>query len=79
MRMLLATLVASIVLVGAAFAGETEGTVQSIDADAMKIVLESGDEFAIGDGVRLDGIAAGTAVKIIFDDDSRTITAISPM
>ncbi|MCF6321925.1 MAG: DUF1344 domain-containing protein [Rhizobiaceae bacterium] len=79
MRMLLATLVASIAFVGAAFAGEVEGTVQSVDMGTMSVVLEDGSEYKIGEGVSLDGIAAGTAVKINFDDDTKTIVTIDKM
>ena len=79
MKTLITTLLASIAFVGVAFAGETQGTVQSVDTASMKLVLEDGSQFAINDNVSLDDIKAGTAVKIVFDDATNTVTEIVPM
>ncbi|MBL4597608.1 MAG: DUF1344 domain-containing protein [Rhizobiaceae bacterium] len=78
MKILIASLVATMAFVGAALAGEIEGTVQSVDASGKTIMLANGSEFAIGAGVSLEGVAAGSVVKIVYDDDSRTATEISP-
>lgn len=78
MKILIASLIASMAFVGAALAGEVEGTVKSVDASAKTIMLDNGSEFAIGAGVSLDGVQAGTAVKIVYDDESQTATEISP-
>ena len=77
MKTLLAIFVASFAFVGAAFAGEIEGKVQSVDA--TKIVLENGTELAIGEGVSVDGVQAGAEVKIVYDDGTKMVTEIHSM
>lgn len=77
MKTLLATFVASLAFVGAAFAGEVEGKVQSVDA--TKIVLENGTELAISKGVSVDGVQAGADVKVVYDDSTKMVTEIHSM
>lgn len=77
MKTLLVTFVASLAFVGAAFAGEVEGKVQSVDA--TKIVLENGTELAIGEGVSVDGVQAGAEVKVVYDDSTKMVTEIHSM
>ncbi|PCI04310.1 MAG: hypothetical protein COB78_08295 [Hyphomicrobiales bacterium] len=77
MKTLLVTFVASLAFVGAAFAGEVEGKVQSVDA--TKIVLENGTALAIGEGVSVDGVQAGAEVKIVYDDSTKMVTEIHSM
>ena len=77
MKTLLAIFVASFAFVGAAFAGEIEGKVQSVDA--TKIVLENGTALAIGEGVSVDGVQAGAEVKIVYDDGTKMVTEIHSM
>jgi len=77
MKTLLTTFVASLAFVGAAFAGEVEGKVQSIDA--TKIVLENGTELAIGEGVSVDGVQTGAKVKVVYDDGTKMVTEIHSM
>lgn len=79
MRTLITAFLVSIAFIGAALAGEAEGTVQSVDASAMKLMLTDGSEFTISEGVALDEIKAGTAVRIVFDDDTKTVSEINPM
>ncbi|MFK5980908.1 MAG: DUF1344 domain-containing protein [Rhizobiaceae bacterium] len=77
MKTLLVTFVASLAFVGAAFAGEIEGKVQSVDA--TRIVLENGTELAIGEGVSVDGVKTGAEVKIVYDDSTKMVTEIHSM
>ena len=79
MKTIITALVVSFAFAGAAFAGEAQGTVQSVDTASMKLMLENGSEYAINDSVSLEGITAGTAVRIVFDDDTKTVTEINPM
>lgn len=79
MRNIISALLVSIAFVGAALAGEAEGTVESVDASTMKLMLADGSEFTIAEGVVLDGIKAGTAVRIMFDDDTKMVSEINPM
>lgn len=76
MKKIIATLVASAAMLATAFAAEVEGVVKAIDVAAKKVVLEDGTEYAVAEGVALEGIAAGAKVKITIDDASKAITAI---
>ncbi len=75
MKTLLAAVLASASFVTVALAGEMQGVVSAVDAEAMVIVMEDGAELAVADGVSLDGIEPGASV-VVTTDDSDTVIAI---
>lgn len=79
MKKFIATAIASAALLVSAFAAEMEAVIKSVDAAAMKVVLEDGAELAVAEGVSLEGIEAGAKVKITVDDASKAITAIAKL
>ena len=66
-------------LAGAASAGEESGTIERIDADEGKIVLEDGSKFEVDDDVSLEDFEEGDKVTISYRDagDSEWQTATS--
>lgn len=79
MKKFIATAIASAALLVSAFAAEMEAVIKSVDAAAMKVVLEDGAELAVAEGVSLEGIETGAKVKITVDDASKAITAIAKL
>jgi Cu/Ag efflux protein CusF len=79
MKILLTTFTLAAMFVGSALAGEIAGKVQSVDMDAKRITLEDGSEFTVDKAASLDGIEAGTSVKITYDDSSNIAVAITAM
>ena len=67
--------------VGAAYADEMAGTVQSWEEDTRTIVLEDGTSFAVSEAVSMEGIEPGDEVLVSFEeqDDQMTATEIKEM
>lgn len=76
MNKLLATLVASTAFIGAAYAGEAQGTIASVDPATRTVVLEDGSSYVAAEGVALDALTAGANVTVTFDDGTTNATAI---
>lgn len=76
MKHLLTAAAASLFAVTAAFAGEVEGVVQSVDPAAGTVTLQSGETFKAAEGVTLDGLQAGATVHVTFADGTTDATAI---
>ena len=75
----LASLVASLAFVAFAYAGEMEGTVQSVDPAARTITLDDGTSFTAAEGINLEALIAGAQVKVIYEDGTNTATAVEAM
>ncbi|ODT06484.1 MAG: hypothetical protein ABS58_11365 [Mesorhizobium sp. SCN 65-20] len=76
MKKFLATTVASLAIVGAAYAAELEGTVHSVDPATRSITLEDGKTYVIPESISVEGLAAGAKVKVTVDDTTGAVTAI---
>ncbi|MGY6710709.1 MAG: DUF1344 domain-containing protein [Rhizobiaceae bacterium] len=79
MKKLIATLAASVAMIGFAYAGEAEGTVASVDLETSTIMLETGETFVAQEGVDVDSIAPGTQVRITYDDETMEATDVEAM
>ena len=79
MKKFVATLAASVAMIGFAYAGEAEGTVASVDAESSTVTLESGESFVAQEGVDIDSIAPGSQVRITYDDDTMEATDVEAM
>ncbi|QKV17155.1 DUF1344 domain-containing protein [Oricola thermophila] len=60
----------------AAFAGEGEGVVASVDPATRTIMLEDGSAWTVAEGIDLDALAAGDAIKVTYDDGTTTLTSV---
>lgn len=76
MNKLFATLLASTAFIGAAYAGEAEGTVATVDPATRTITLEDGTSYVAAEGVVLDTVTTGSIVKVTFDDGTTNATAV---
>ncbi|AMS41413.1 DUF1344 domain-containing protein [Aminobacter sp. NyZ550] len=76
MNKILATTVASLAFIGAAYAAEVQGTVQSVDPATRSITLDDGKTYVIPETLKVDGLAAGAKVKVTVDDTTGAVTAI---
>lgn len=76
MNKILATAVASLAFIGAAYAADLEGTVQSVDPATRSITLEDGKTYVVPESISVEGLAAGAKVKVTVDDTSGAVTAI---
>lgn len=76
MNKFLATTAASLAFIGAAYAADVEGTVQSVDPATRSITLEDGKTYVVPASISVDGLAAGAKVKVTVDDSSGAVTAI---
>ncbi|WP_164749892.1 DUF1344 domain-containing protein [Nitratireductor alexandrii] len=77
MKTLLAAVLAAASFVTVALAGEMQGVVSAVDAEAMVIVMEDGAELAVADGVSLEGIEPGTSVVVTTDDSDTVISIVA--
>ena len=61
-------------------ADETAGKIAAVDETTGTVVLEDGTAFAIGESVSVDGLTAGTEVKVSYEDQGGLLVAteISP-
>ncbi|PWK72598.1 DUF1344 domain-containing protein [Aminobacter sp. AP02] len=76
MNKFLATTVASLAFIGAAYAADIEGTVQSVDPATRSITLDDGKIYVVPESIKVDGLAAGAKVKVTVDDTTGAVTAI---
>ncbi|GAA2877598.1 opacity protein-like surface antigen [Aminobacter niigataensis] len=76
MNKFLATAAASLAFIGAAYAADIEGTVQSVDPATRSITLEDGKIYVIPETIKVDELAAGAKVKVTVDDTTGAVTAI---
>lgn len=78
MKTILSSAAVTLALIGAAFAGEAQGVVASVDPDARTLVLESGETFLLGDDVAMEMLEPGTQVVVTFEDGTTNATAVTP-
>ena len=57
-----------VVSAGAAWAGDVEGKVQSMDTNDRMVVLEDGTKLWIAEGVSIEGLKEGVTVKASFEE-----------
>jgi hypothetical protein len=79
MKKILATAIASLALMGVAFAATVEGKVQSVDPATRTITLEDGTSVIACDKVPVEVLAslsAGSKVKVTTEDGSSTATSV---
>jgi hypothetical protein len=76
MNKILATAVASLAFIGAAYAADLEGTVASVDPATRSITLEDGKTYVVPESISVEGLAAGAKVKVTVDDTTGAVTAI---
>lgn len=65
---------------GLANADEIKGTVAAIDGQARVLVLDDGNQYAVQEGVQIEGLEPGTEVTVMFQDDGgkRVATSVTP-
>jgi hypothetical protein len=63
----------------AAFAGEGEGVVATVDEATRSIMLEDGSVWTAADDIDLTALAAGDAIKVTYEDGTTTVTAVEKM
>ena len=78
MKTVLSAAAVTLALVSAAFAGEIEGTVANVDPDARMLVLESGETFALPEGLDVATLEPGTQVIVTFEDGTTNATSVAP-
>lgn len=76
MKKLLLTAVASLALLGTAFAATVEGVVQSVDPSTRMVTLEDGKSFVAPEATAIDTLTAGTKIKVTVDDSSGAVTEV---
>lgn len=71
---------AALGLAGAAFAGESTGTVQAVDSPSRTIVLDDGNNYVVADGIQIEVLQPGVEVKVVFEEQGgqKVITEIQP-
>lgn len=66
-----------VVSAGAAWAGDVEGKVKSMDTNDRMVVLEDGTKLWIAEGVSIDGLKEGSKVKASFEErDGKNVATI---
>lgn len=68
MRHLFAAMIALLTMNDVVFAGEAEGSIKSIDHDAMTITLEDGKAYKLPGEFDIDRIKEGMDVIIAYDE-----------
>ena len=76
MKKLIATAVASLAFIGAAYAATVEGVIQAIDPATSTLTLDDGKVYQLPAGTVLEGLKAGAKVKVTVDDTTGAVTAI---
>jgi hypothetical protein len=61
-----------LVVVSAAWAGDLEGKVQSVDTPARVIVLDDGTRLSAAEGLSLDRLQEGIKVKLSYEEREGT-------
>jgi outer membrane lipoprotein SlyB len=67
MRKVLAALLASFAIAGAAVAADADGTVTKVDPQQMTIVLDDGKTYKLPPEMDMSGIAEGVEVIIAYE------------
>lgn len=78
MRKVLATIAATAFLAVAAYAGEVQGVVQSVDTENRIITLEDGTQITADAAVDLEALASGDKVTITIDDTTTSAVNVQP-
>lgn len=76
MKTILATAIASLAFLGAAYAATVEGVVQSVDPATRTVTLQDGNTFVLPDSTPIDSIAIGAKIRVTVDDSSGAVTAV---
>jgi hypothetical protein len=76
MKKILATTLASLAFIGAAYAATVEGVVKAVDPANHTITLEDGTTVVAAEGVTIDALAPGAKVKVTLEDGTSNATAI---
>lgn len=76
MKKILATALASLAFIGAAYAATVEGVIQSVDPQTRTVTLEDGKVFVAPEGTAIDDLAVGTKIKVTVDDTDGAVKAI---
>jgi len=76
MKTILATAIASLAFLGAAYAATLEGVVQAVDPATRTVTLADGNNFVVPDGTAIEAIAVGAKIKVTVDDSTGAVTAI---
>lgn len=67
MRTLIAAIIATFALSGAAFAAEAEGHIKKIDVDALTITLDNGKSYKLPGEFDMTALKEGMEVLIAYD------------
>ncbi|HHZ10800.1 MAG TPA: DUF1344 domain-containing protein [Rhizobiales bacterium] len=76
MKTILATALASLAFLGAAYAATVEGVVQAFDPATRTVTLQDGHSYVVPDTTSIEAIAVGAKIKITVDDSSGAVTAV---
>lgn len=76
MNKILAATIASLAFIGTAYAADVEGTVQAVDPATRSITLEDGKTYVVPESISVEGLAAGSKVKVTVDDATGAVTAV---
>ena len=76
MKKILATTLASLAFIGAAYAATVEGVVKTVDPATRTITLQDGTAVVAAEGVTIDALAPGAKVKVTLEDGTSNATAI---
>lgn len=76
MKKILATAIASLAFIGAAYAATVEGVVQSVDTATRTVTLEDGTSVKAAEGVAIEALAPGAKVKVTLEEGTSNATAI---
>jgi hypothetical protein len=76
MKTILATAIASLAFLGAAYAATMEGVVQAVDPVTRTITLEDGHDFVVPDNTPIESISVGAKIKVTVDDSTGAVTSI---
>ena len=67
MRTLLGAVAATLLIVTAAYAGQTEGKIKKVDRDALTMTLDDGKIYKLNSEMDLEALKPGVDVVIAFD------------
>ncbi|CAG1015266.1 MAG: DUF1344 domain-containing protein [Rhizobiaceae bacterium] len=76
MKTILATAIASLAFLGAAYAATVEGVVQAVDPATRTVTLQDGNSFVVPDSLPIESIAIGAKIKVTVDDSSGAVTSV---
>lgn len=76
MKTILATAIASLAFLGAAYAATVEGVVQAVDPATRTVTLQDGHSFVVPENTPIESIAIGAKIKVTVDDSNGTVTKV---